>query len=114
MPLLLAALVFRVLVPPGFMMGGAGTMSLSAAMCATTPGKSEKIELPGEQPAALRILRSARRSARRSLTSVRIAPADDRVVVHGSRRAGRRIHSRSRAIRARSSARLIDPVPPEP
>lgn len=47
MPLLLAALVFRVLVAPGFMMGGAGPMSLSAAMCATTPGKSEKIELPG-------------------------------------------------------------------
>jgi len=47
MPLLLAALVFRVLVAPGFMMGGAGAMSLSAAMCATTPGQNETIELPG-------------------------------------------------------------------
>jgi hypothetical protein len=47
MPLLLAALVFRVLVPPGFMMSGVGSMSLQVAMCATTPGKSETIELPG-------------------------------------------------------------------
>ncbi|MEJ0084567.1 MAG: hypothetical protein WDO72_02690 [Pseudomonadota bacterium] len=47
MPLLLAALVFRVLVPPGFMMGGAGSTSLQVAMCTTTPGKSETIELPG-------------------------------------------------------------------
>jgi hypothetical protein len=47
MPLLLAALVFRVLVPPGFMMGGAGSMSLQASMCATTPGSIETIEVPG-------------------------------------------------------------------
>jgi hypothetical protein len=47
MPVLLAALVFRVLAPPGFMMGGAGPMSLLASMCATTPGKIESIELPG-------------------------------------------------------------------
>jgi hypothetical protein len=52
MPLLLAALVFRVLVPPGFMMMGAGPSSLLAAMCSTTDaGKIEKIELPaGGQP----------------------------------------------------------------
>jgi DUF2946 family protein len=48
MPLLLAALVFRVLVPPGFMMVGAGASSLQAAMCSgTNSGKIEKIELPG-------------------------------------------------------------------
>jgi hypothetical protein len=47
MPLLLAALVFRVLVPPGFMMGGAGSTTLQATMCATTPGLSETIEVPG-------------------------------------------------------------------
>ena len=47
MPLLLAALVFRILVPPGFMMS-AGASSLQAAMCSTTnAGKIEKIELPG-------------------------------------------------------------------
>lgn len=46
LPILLAALVFRVLVPPGFMMAG-GDMSLRASMCTTTPGKIEKIELPG-------------------------------------------------------------------
>jgi len=50
MPLLLAALVFRVLVAPGFMVGSAGAMSLQASMCATTPGKTEKIELPGSGP----------------------------------------------------------------
>jgi hypothetical protein len=47
LPLLLAALVFRVLVPPGFMMGG-GDMTLRASMCTTTPGKTETIELPAE------------------------------------------------------------------
>lgn len=47
MPVLLAALVFRVLVPPGFMIGGAGSTSLQASMCTTTPGKIETIELPG-------------------------------------------------------------------
>jgi len=47
MPLLLAALVFRVLVAPGVMMGGAGAMSLQASMCTTIPGKIETIELPG-------------------------------------------------------------------
>ena len=47
MPLLLAALVFRVLVLPGFAMGGTGSMSLQASMCTTTAGKVEKIELPG-------------------------------------------------------------------
>jgi hypothetical protein len=47
MPLLLAALVFRILAPPGFMMG-VGASSLQAAMCSTTNGgKTEKIELPG-------------------------------------------------------------------
>jgi hypothetical protein len=46
MPLLLAALVFRVLVPPGFMVGP-GSLSLQASMCTTTPGKIENIELPG-------------------------------------------------------------------
>ena len=47
LPVLLAALVFRVLVPPGFMMGG-GDMMLRASMCTTTPGKIETIELPGQ------------------------------------------------------------------
>jgi hypothetical protein len=47
MPLLLAALVFRVLAVPGFMMGGSEAMSLQASMCTTTPGKIETIELPG-------------------------------------------------------------------
>lgn len=46
LPLLLAALVFRVLVPPGFMM--IGDPVLRAAMCTTQPGKTETIELPGE------------------------------------------------------------------
>jgi len=47
LPLLLAALVFRVLVPPGFMPGG-GDMMLRASMCTTTPGRTETIELPAE------------------------------------------------------------------
>ena len=47
LPLLLAALVFRVLIPPGFMMGG-GLMTVRASMCTTTPGKIETIELPAE------------------------------------------------------------------
>ena len=45
LPLLLAALVFRVLVPPGFMIDG-DDMTLRASMCTTTPGKTETIELP--------------------------------------------------------------------
>ena len=50
MPLLLAALVFRVLAVPGFMMGGSEAMSLQASMCTTTPGKIETIEVPGSSP----------------------------------------------------------------
>lgn len=44
LPFLLAALAFRVLVPPEAMMSGGNTI-LRAAMCATT-GKNETIELP--------------------------------------------------------------------
>jgi hypothetical protein len=51
MPLLLAALVFRVLVPPGFMAGGASSMSLLVSMCTTLPGKSETIEVPASSRA---------------------------------------------------------------
>jgi hypothetical protein len=48
MPLLLAALVLRVLIPSDLMMGAMGPASLMASMCATASGgKIEKIELPG-------------------------------------------------------------------
>jgi hypothetical protein len=49
MPLLLAALVLRVLIPTDVMpsMGGDG-MSVSSSMCSTVPGRSELIEIPAE------------------------------------------------------------------
>jgi hypothetical protein len=49
MPLLLAALVLRVLIPSDVMPSDDG-MSVSSSMCSTTPGASELIEIPGAPP----------------------------------------------------------------
>ena len=46
MPLLLAALVLRVLIPTDVM--PAEGMSLKSSMCSTVPGRSELIEIPDE------------------------------------------------------------------
>jgi hypothetical protein len=49
MPLLLAAIVLRVLIPTDVMPSVAGDgMRLSSSMCSTLPGRSELIEVPGE------------------------------------------------------------------
>jgi hypothetical protein len=47
LPVLLAALALRFLVPHGFMTESAGGTTLSAAMC-STDGRQESIEIPGE------------------------------------------------------------------
>ena len=50
MPLLLAALALRVLIPdvmPGQDMSG---MSVTSSMCSTVPGRSELIEIPDDAP----------------------------------------------------------------
>jgi hypothetical protein len=49
MPLLLAALVFRVLIPSDVMppMGSDAT-TLTSSLCSTVPGRSELIEIPEE------------------------------------------------------------------
>jgi hypothetical protein len=49
MPLLLAALVLRVLIPTDVMPSvGSDGIRLSSSMCSTSPGRSELIEIPGE------------------------------------------------------------------
>ena len=49
MPLLLAALALRVLIPD-VMPGDMSSMTVNAAMCSTAPGRSERIEIPGDVP----------------------------------------------------------------
>ena len=48
MPLLLAALVLRVLIPTDVM--PAEGMSFKSSMCSTVPGRSELLEIPDEAP----------------------------------------------------------------
>jgi hypothetical protein len=48
LPLVLAALVLRALIPAGFMSGGPGS-SLVVSMCAPSAG-TETIEIPGAPP----------------------------------------------------------------
>jgi hypothetical protein len=49
MPLLLAALVLRVLIPTDVMTSvGSDGVRLSSSMCSTLPGRSEFIEIPDE------------------------------------------------------------------
>lgn len=48
MPLLLAALVLRVLIPMEGM--SAEGMSLASSMCSTVPGRSETLEIPADSP----------------------------------------------------------------
>lgn len=48
MPLLLVALVLRVLIPTDVM--HADGMDLKSSMCSTVPGRSERIEIPDESP----------------------------------------------------------------
>lgn len=52
MPLLLAALALRVLIPTDVMPahGMNGDLSVVSSMCSTDPGRSELIEIPGETP----------------------------------------------------------------
>lgn len=50
MPLLLAALALRVLIPDVMQAGMNGNMSVTSSMCSTDPGRSERIEIPGETP----------------------------------------------------------------
>lgn len=48
MPLLLAALVLRVLIPTDVMPApGSGGLSLESSLCSSVPGRSERIEIPG-------------------------------------------------------------------
>jgi hypothetical protein len=48
-PLLLAAVGMRALVPPGFMPGTDDDLNFKSTMCSTLKDKSEIIELPGEE-----------------------------------------------------------------
>ena len=48
MPLLLAALVLRVLIPTDVMPSDG--MSLKSSLCSTVPGRSERIEIPDASP----------------------------------------------------------------
>ena len=48
LPLVLAAMMLRALIPVGFMPGSEDGVSLAASMCSTQPGKTETIEIPGE------------------------------------------------------------------
>ena len=50
MPLLLAALALRVLIPDVMQAGMNGNMSVTSSMCSTDPGRSERIEIPGDTP----------------------------------------------------------------
>jgi len=52
MPLLLAALVLRVLIPTDVMpmQGMNGDMTLVSSMCSNDSGRSELIEIPGDTP----------------------------------------------------------------
>ena len=49
MPLLLAALTLRVLIPTDVMPeAGMSGMTVRSSMCSATPGRSELIEIPGD------------------------------------------------------------------
>jgi hypothetical protein len=52
MPLLLAALVLRVLIPTDVMQmqGTNGGMSLAASLCSNDSNRVERIEIPGDSP----------------------------------------------------------------
>lgn len=50
MPLLLAALTLRVLIPDVMTGNDMSGMTVRSSMCATAPGRSERIEIPGEAP----------------------------------------------------------------
>jgi hypothetical protein len=48
LPLVLAALVLRAMIPAGFMPGSAPGVTLTASLCSALPGQSETIEIEGE------------------------------------------------------------------
>jgi hypothetical protein len=48
MPLLLAALALRVLIPDVVTGNDMSGMTVKSSMCATVPGRNERIEIPGE------------------------------------------------------------------
>ena len=52
MPLLLAALVVRVLIPSDVMplAGMGGALMVEASLCSTGPDRTERIEIPGDAP----------------------------------------------------------------
>ena len=50
MPLLLAALALRVLIPDVMTGEAISGMTLTSSMCSSVPGRSELIEIPGEAP----------------------------------------------------------------
>ena len=52
MPLLLAALVLRVLIPTDVMpvTGMGGDMSLTSSLCSSGPDRTERVEIPGDSP----------------------------------------------------------------
>ena len=50
MPLLLAALALRVLIPDVMSGQDMSGMSVESSMCSTVPGRSELIEIPGDAP----------------------------------------------------------------
>lgn len=51
MPLLLAALVLRVLIPTDVMQAaGTSGMNLQSSLCSSSPGRTETLEIPDESP----------------------------------------------------------------
>jgi hypothetical protein len=50
MPLLLAALALRVLIPDVMPVSDMSGMNVRSSLCSTVPGRSELIEIPGETP----------------------------------------------------------------
>jgi hypothetical protein len=50
MPLLLAALALRVLIPDVMSSADMGGMSVRSSMCSAVPGRSELLEIPDETP----------------------------------------------------------------
>jgi hypothetical protein len=48
LPVVLAALVLRAMIPAGFMPGSTAGVTLTASMCSALPGQSETIEIEGE------------------------------------------------------------------
>jgi hypothetical protein len=48
MPLLLAALALRVLIPDVMPVSDMSGMGIRSSLCSTVPGRSEVIEIPGE------------------------------------------------------------------